>query len=264
MRHLFYNWKDVQKKLIDKYIFLFLDYDGTLTPIVDAPKLANISTKRKVLLKELAKSRRVKIAIISGRALKDIKNKVGLKNIIYVGNHGLEIKGPKLKFESPISLRYKTILKIIKSDLTKKLSPIKGAILEDKGLSLGIHYRLVNKKCISKLKTILHEATILYTVRNKIKIKSGKKVLEIRPPLEWDKGKTVLWLLSRQPFPFGNKSIIPVYIGDDATDEDAFEVLKNKGLTIFVGKPKDSFADYYLKNTNEVLQFLSKIQELFL
>jgi len=117
----------------------------------------------------------------------------------------------------------------------------------------------VDKKNIPQVKTIFHETVILYLVRNKIKIKTGKMVLEVRPPSEWDKGKIVLWLLVRQKFALKDKSFVPIYIGDDKTDEDAFKVLKNNGITIFVGKPKPSYAQYYLKDTNEVKEFLKRI-----
>lgn len=259
MRNIFYYWDELEKKLSNKYIMLFLDYDGTLTPIVSTPDKAFISQEVKDLLNKLSKSPMCKLAIISGRALKDIKNIIGLKGIIYSGNHGLEIEGPKIKFEPLVSLRYKAILEQIKNDLNKRLSSINGAFVEDKGLSLSLHYRLVDKKNIPQVKTIFHETIILYLVRNKIKIKTGKMVLEMRPPSEWDKGKIVLWLLVRQKFALKDKDVVPIYIGDDTTDEDAFKVLKNNGITIFVGKPKPSYAQYYLKDTNEVKEFLKRI-----
>ena len=141
-----------------------------------------------------------------------------------------------------------------------KLSAIKGIFIEDKGLSLSVHYRLADRIQIPRIKTILQEATILYALRDKIRIKSGKEVFEIRPWADWDKGKVVLWLLARWKFSLKGRDIVPIYIGDDKTDEDAFKVLKNKGLTIFVGSPnKDSFAQYYLKNTQEVKEFLKEI-----
>jgi len=259
MKNLFRHWDNLKKKLSDKYIMLFLDYDGTLTPIVSAPEKASITKEIRGLLIELEKSPYYKLAIISGRALNDIKNIIGLKGIIYSGNHGLELEGPKIKFEPIVSLRYKAALKQIKNDLNKKISIIKGAFVEDKGLSLSLHYRLVDKKNIPQVKTVFHETIILYLVRNKIKIKTGKMVLEVRPPLEWDKGKMVLWLLARQKVALKDKEVVPVYIGDDKTDEDAFKVLKNKGITIFVGNPKPSYAQYYLKDTNEVKEFLKGI-----
>lgn len=258
MRYLFDYWDNLKKNLSHKHIIMFLDYDGTLTPIVKRPKEALISKDTRNLLDRLSKSPRCRLAIISGRALRDIKNKIRLNNIIYSGNHGLEIEGPKIRFKSPVSLEYKTTLKRIKNYLSKRLISIKGVFLEDKGLSLSLHYRLVDKKQIPLVKNIFHEATTIYLIRNKIKIKPGKMVLQIMPAIEWDKGKVVLWLLNRQRFILKGNNIFPVYIGDDVTDEDAFGVLKNKGLTVFVGRPKASQAKYYLKNSKEVMGFLRR------
>jgi len=262
MEHLFFQLNKLKDSLKGKFIFLFLDYDGTLTPIVQNPDNAVISKETAEILRKLSKNQHCKIAIISGRALKDIKNKIGLEGIIYAGNHGLEIDGPKIKFRAPVSLRYKAILKKIKIDLRKKLSKIKGVFIEDKGLSLSVHYRLVNSKGKALVKTIFHETLICYIVSNKIKIRPGKKVLEIRPLLEWDKGKIVLWLLARRKFILNGEPCVPIYIGDDITDEDAFKALKNVGLTVFVGDPGSSHAKYYLKNTQEVTEFLEQILKI--
>ena len=262
MRYLFDYWGELKKGLNNKYIILFLDYDGTLSPIVDSPDKALIPKETKGLLCRLSEDSNCGLAIISGRALSDVKRMVGLKKIIYVGNHGLEIEGPKIKFESSISAGYRTMLKQIKNSLNKKIANIKGAFIEDKGLTLSVHYRLVDKKLIPLLKTIFHETIIIYLVRNKIKIRPGKMMLEIRPPVEWDKGRVVLWLLVRYQFALKNKNVFPIYIGDDITDENAFRALRNRGLNIFVGNPKDSCAQYYLKDTQEVREFLKQILEL--
>lgn len=265
--HYFYlvnKWNKIKNNLKDKYIFLFLDYDGTLTSISETPEKATIPVKAKMLLERLSKNPKFKIAIISGRVLRDVKNKVGLKNIIYAGNHGLELEGPKIRFKAPIPEGYKSILNQIKNRLKKKLSQVKGAFVEDKCFSLSLHYRLVDKKDIPKVKIIFHEIVILFKIQNKIRTKSGKMVFEIRPPINWDKGKAVLWLLARQCFSLRNKKqkIFPIYIGDDVTDEDAFKVLRNKGLTIFVGRPKTSYAEYFLKDTKEVIRFLKNLNSL--
>lgn len=262
MEYLFSSRDKIEKKLNSKRIALFLDYDGTLTPIVETPDKAVISVKDREVLKRLAGCPSCKLAIISGRSLKDIKKFVGLKNIIYSGNHGLQIEGPEIKFQSPVSDRYKTILSRIKKDLIKGLLHIKGAFVEDKGLTLSIHYRLADKKDLPLAEAIFKRAVKPYLMRKKIRVTSGKKVFEIRPPVEWDKGKIVLWLLARERFILGQKGLFPVYIGDDTTDEDAFRALKNKGLTIFVGRPRASCADYYLKDTKEVYRFLRKIPRL--
>lgn len=259
MKNLFRHWDSLKRELSDKHIMLFLDYDGTLTPIVSSPEKAFISQEVKELLNELSKSSKCKLAIISGRSLKDIKNIIELKEIIYSGNHGLEIEGPKIQFVTPVSVRYKAILAQIKKELNKRLSSVRGAFVEDKTLSLSLHYRLVDKENIPKVRTIFYETVIPYLVRNKIKIKTGKMVLEVRPPSEWNKGKIVLWLLARQRVALKDKEVVPIYIGDDKADEDAFKVLKKNGISIFVGKPKLSYAQYYLKDTGEVKEFLKRI-----
>jgi trehalose-phosphatase len=210
-------------------------------------------------LKRLADDPRFKLAFISGRAIEDIKNRVGLKNVVYSGNHGLEIEGPKIDFKPMVTPRYGVIIERIKNDIERKIASIRGAFIEDKGLSLSLHYRLVDKSQIPLLKTIFDEAVILYLARNKIRIKPGKMVLEVRPPVEWDKGKVVLWLLNRQMFTLKKGDILPIYIGDDVTDEDAFKALKKKGLTIFVGEDNDFSAEYYLKDQDEVAEFLGRI-----
>lgn len=263
MKNLFRYWDSLKKELSHKYIMLFLDYDGTLTPIVSAPQRAFISPEVKRLLRRLSKSPRIKLSIISGRALKDIKRLVGLKGIIYVGNHGLELAGPKLKFKSPLPPRYRKLLEKIRDELKRRICAIKGAFVEDKGFSLSLHYRLVNKKALPLIATIFHETTIVPRLKGQLKITSGKKVLEVRLPVAWDKGKVVLWLLAREQFATKNKKVFPIYIGDDTTDEDAFRALRNKGLTVFVGKPKESEARYYLKNTQEVSRLLEKILNLY-
>ncbi|MGE5197395.1 MAG: trehalose-phosphatase, partial [Deltaproteobacteria bacterium] len=143
-----------------------------------------------------------------------------------------------------------------------KITSISGAFMEDKGLSLSLHYRLADKKQIPLVKTIFHETVIVPLVRDKIAIRSGKMVLEVRPPVAWDKGRVVLWLLARQRFAVKDSEVLPVYIGDDVSDEDAFKALENKGLTVFVGAPKASSARYYLKDSGEVVEFLRRLSEI--
>lgn len=262
MDYLISQFNKIEELLHDKIILLLLDYDGTLTPIVESPKDAIISKETKELLGRLCKNPNYSLGIISGRSLEEIKKIVGIKNIIYAGNHGLEIEGPKIKFTSQVSPRLRSVIRNIAQDLRSKLSDIEGVLVEDKGLTLSIHYRLVKENDIPIFEKIISEVTNPYKVRDKIKVNPGKKVYEIKPPVQWDKGKVVLWLMVRQQFSSGEKKVLPVYIGDDVTDEDAFKVLKRKGLTIFVGESLRSNADYYLKNTEEVIKFLGLISEM--
>jgi len=264
MKYLFAQFSKIEDLLHNKFILLFLDYDGTLTPIAETPRKAFIPSSTKELLQKLAKIPQCKIGIISGRSLKDLKNIVGVEGIVYVGNHGLEIEGPKIKFESQVSLQLRSVMRDIAVGIQKRLSSIKGVLVENKGLSLSIHYRLVAKEDLTMLKKAVFEVAHHYTLHDKISVNSGKKVYEIRPSVKWDKGKAALWLLARQQFITGENNVLPVYIGDDKTDEDAFKALNKKGLTIFVGKPKGSSAKYYLKNPREVTDLLKRLSVILL
>ena len=259
MEYLFSKWDELREDFINRHIYLFIDYDGTLTPIVEQPDKAAISEDMRNLLRDLSTKPGCSVGIISGRALKDIKRMVDLERIIYVGNHGLEIEGSKIKFESQISSQLFLIIRNLKEELTNKLSKIKGIFVEDKDVTLSVHYRLATRSSYLLAKKIIEEVIQPFLARNKIKVSYGKKVIDIKPPVQWNKGRVVAWLLARQTFILRDRPIMPVYLGDDLTDEDAFGMLKNKGLTIYIGKPKNSQAKYYLKDTQEVFEFLKKI-----
>ena len=248
MKYFFGKWPQIKKKLeTTKNVFLFFDYDGTLTPIVRKPKLAKLDRKVKELLKKL--SGKFKVAVISGRPLREVKKFVGLKNIIYSGNHGFEIEIQPQIFIHPEAEKIRPEIQRIKRIIEQKTTGIKGSWIEDKGLVISIHWRCVDKKHSPKLLTIIHSA-----IRNnsRVRLTKGKKVWEIRPNIDWHKGKAVRFILSLLPTPY---SLLPVFIGDDTTDEDAFKALRS-GITIRICKSNKSSARYYLKNQSEILRFL--------
>lgn len=235
---------------------LFLDYDGTLTPIVKKPGLAILSSSRRKALKQAAKSRSIKIAVVSGRKLSDLKQKVNIKGIYYAGNHGFEIEGPKVKVIHPKAKKIVPTLKKIRSKLKSALKGTKGIMVEDKVLTLSLHYRLARKKDLRKIDRIFHSVTAPY---KNIRITHGKKVYEVRPKVAWDKGRAVLWLIKKLA---QKTKAVPIYIGDDVTDEDAFKALKQKGITLRVGRSKTSCAQRFLKNVNEVYKFIESLHKI--
>ena len=129
-----------------------------------------------------------------------------------------------------------SMMQRIKYELIAQLSEIQGAFVEDKGVTLSVHYRMVARDKEFLVRRIFDHICMPYRRQNMVKIHAGKKVLELRPPVEWDKGKAALWLLRKQEILHGKGNVLPVYIGDDSTDEDAFIALKNKGITVFVGR----------------------------
>lgn len=260
MKYLFDQWKQLSVSIKSHFVLLLLDYDGTLTPIVESPDKAVLSKHARDLLERLSKCPACKVAIISGRALTDVKKLVAVKNLVYIGNHGLEIEGPGIKFESLVSLNIKSVIERIERELYEQLKFIPGVLVEDKGLTLSIHYRKAeSEKEESLIKKITQRAVKPYIAKKEIRVGQGKKVIEIRPPIEWDKGKAALWLLGREQFALGKNKVFPVCLGDDLTDEDAFMALKTKGLAVLVGKPKPSYAQYYLNDSEDVLKFLGMV-----
>lgn len=241
-----------------KYL-LFLDYDGTLTPIVKKPHLATLSKSRRSFLNKLCQDPRFMVTIISGRMLADLKKRVGLRTAYYAGNHGFEIIGPKTKLTHPKALAAKPILKKIKKELHQTLKGIKGALIEDKILTLSLHYRLVKAKDLRKVKTIFKNIVSPYLKKKKIRVTQGKKVFEVRPNVAWHKGYAVSWFIKKLG---KGKKILPIYIGDDTTDEDAFKVLKRQGITVRVGKTKKTQAKDFVKNVDEVYKLLESMLKL--
>ncbi len=238
-----------------KCIFFFFDYDGTLTPIVSRPEQAILSEEIKALLLALKKNPKFLLAIVSGRSLKDIRNLVGLKKIYYIGNHGLEIFAPRRGTKQIISEKIVRELARIRNRLNSLLKDVDGIQIEDKGCILTIHYRNVDPRRVPP---------ILMALKKEIKesgiplcLGYGKMVFEIRPQSTENKGTAVLELLNH----VNQGGVLPLYIGDDQTDEDAFKALKKIGMTIFVGLPSHSSAQYYVEDSSEVYQFLKIIKE---
>lgn len=249
MRYLFSHREKVFLRIRDsRGAFLFLDYDGTLTPIVQRPEGAKMPTAVRKLIRRLNSHSWLKVAIISGRSLKDVKKMVGIDGLIYAGNHGLEIQKGNEKISKTPGRSSMLLLELVKLYLKASLKGIRGVLVEDKGSTLSVHFRMAGPGKRKEVKEIF--AKILRPYKKNLRLTSGKMVLEIRPAIEWDKGRAVLALL-------GKSKALPIYIGDDITDNDAFRALKGKGVSIFVGRPRRAIeADYYLKDTKEVEKFL--------
>ena len=257
MKHLFEGWENIQKRIqTAQNLFLFLDYDGTLTPIVSSPELAVCPREVKAVLERLRDSPHVLLAIISGRSLEDVREKVGIPGIIYVGNHGLDIQNPAGIHQKKLSpSREKELRKIIQT-LQESFGEIPGILFENKGPILAIHYRNVAQRYFAWIHKRLKET--LEKWKGRWKIAHGKMVFEIRPEVDFHKGKAVKEILKG-----ASKDLLPIYLGDDQTDEDAFREVKGRGISIFVGPGGlTSEAEYYLENPSEVQLFLLRCEEI--
>jgi trehalose 6-phosphate phosphatase len=240
----------VSNQLADKRPVLFLDYDGTLTPIVERPENACLSADMSQTLLDAARA--MPVAIVSGRDLEDVRKRVGIREIIYAGSHGFDIEGPDLRLELPAGVDALDDLDQAAEDLTKHLAPITGARLERKRFAIAVHYRQVAEENVERVESAVDFVQARFP---RLRKTSGKKVFELRPDIEWDKGRAIRWLLSQ--LGLDSPDILPIYIGDDLTDEDAFRSLRGRGIGILVSEhPQPSAAAYQLNDTDQVAKLL--------
>jgi trehalose-phosphatase len=231
---------------------VFLDYDGTLTPIVSHPEDASLSDSMRQTLRSLAA--RLPVAILSGRDLEDVRGRVLVDGIVYAGSHGFDIAGAG-GLRRQLGDAYLPVLDAAENELREALDDIAGAQLERKHFSVAAHYRNVNENDADKVALAVHAVAAKHRELRKI---SGKKVYELLPDIDWNKGKAVLWLLETLEVERGKA--LPIYIGDDRTDEDAFRALAKRGVGILVSEhPQATAANYCLNNPEEVERFLQKI-----
>ncbi|KAF8012207.1 hypothetical protein BT93_I0364 [Corymbia citriodora subsp. variegata] len=226
---------DTFEQIIDasqgKQIVMFLDYDGTLSPIVDDPDRAFMSNKMRATVKKLA--RRFPTAIVSGRCRDKVYSFVRLGELYYAGSHGMDIKGPakgsKYKKGDQAVLfqpasEFLPMIDEVNKKLIEKTKSTPGAKVENNKFCVSVHYRCVDEKEWTELAQQVRSVIKEYP---KLRLTQGRKVLEIRPTIKWDKGKALEFLL--ESLGFANcTNVFPVYIGDDRTDEDAFKVLRDR------------------------------------
>ncbi len=251
-RYFFDHLPEVVRKLRRSDSFLLmLDFDGTLAPIVSTPDRA--AMPRDVTRELRACARRFPVAVVSGRSLADIKAKVGIRGLIYAGNHGLEWQiGGKKVVSSDAAAGIPLI-----ADMARALTPLpqeyRGVVIENKRLTMAIHYRNLAPARVAALKGAVATIVSPFIGRGRMILSLDKKTIELRPDVQWNKGAFARFL-HRTCEQTAGRSLTPIYIGDSATDEDAFAALK--GVTIRVGKSATTRAAYYLRNAEQSILFL--------
>ncbi len=236
---------------------LFLDYDGTLTPIVSQPEDALLSEDMRRVLRELAGL--CTVAIVSGRDRADVEPLVALDGLVYAGSHGFDIRGPDgLRMEHEGGRACLPELEEAEAGLRSALGAIGGARVERKRFAIANHYRNVAESDAPRVEKVVREVAAQHP---SLRISHGKKVFELRPDIDWDKGRAVIWLL--EALELDDSRFVPFYVGDDVTDEDAFLTLADCGVGVLVGSPSYlTHATYGLRDTGEVRQFLQQMVTL--
>jgi trehalose 6-phosphate phosphatase len=259
--HALENSDELARRLAERRPAVFLDYDGTLTPIVDRPEDAVISESMRDAIRRLAG--RCPVVIVSGRDRSVVQELMGVEDLVVAGSHGFDIWSPEGgTIEHEVGDGFEGLLDEVKERLRAQTSSIEGALVEPKKASVALHYRLVAQEERPRVKELVD--TLLAEHPDELKVTPGKMVYEVQPKIDWDKGKAVLYLLGA--LDLEREDVVPIYLGDDITDEDAFEALEGRGIGIFVGRADDpevsgrtTSADYVLHTTQEVERFLDTL-----
>ncbi|PKB79886.1 MAG: trehalose-phosphatase [SAR202 cluster bacterium Io17-Chloro-G9] len=261
MPHLLYLWPQVSQKLRQAgRVLLVFDYDGTLTPIVDRPDLALLAAETRALLAALNRDDRFLLGIISGRSLDDVRGKVGVDGLVYAGNHGLDINGPGLDFIHPAADELRETQGRVYTRLLEMLADAPGVILEDKGLTLSLHYRLTPEEHIGNVEELFGATVAPFLLEGQLRVSRGKKVLEVRPAGPWNKGTAITKIKETY-----GRSAVTVFFGDDVTDEDGFAVVQDEGdgIAVLVGPAgQPTQAMYRVDSPEEVVDTLKLLAQL--
>ena len=249
MKRIWEHWEDLAPRVqAATAVSLFLDFDGTLTPLIDDPDQVQLALPLKEAIDALVQHPDIVVGIISGRELSDLQRRVGIRGAYYSGNHGLEISGPNRAFVQPNATEHVQSLKELTAVLADKLQGIPGVFVENKGYTAAVHFRKVPEAQWDDVRRILHAA--LANAHHPFQLSTGNKVYDIRPRIHWTKADAVKWI-REQTVP----QSLPIYVGDDTTDEDAFAAM-TEGVTIKIGACEQTNAQYLIECQDKVLEFL--------
>lgn len=252
------HWARLSAELAGRRPALFLDFDGTLTPIVERPEAARLDEGMHATL--TAVSRVLPTVIVTGRGLDDARARIGLDDLVIAASHGFDVAGPPGSgIRLVVDPEIEPVMVEAETRLRQRTAHIPGVIVESKRFSVAVHYRLTPRDLVAGVDAIVTAtATELPGVRKA----RGKEVFELRPALDWDKGRAVLWLLDH--LPLDRSATVPIYIGDDVTDEDAFRAIAERGIGIVVTEePRPTAARYALRDVEEVRRFLDRLAGAF-
>lgn len=240
-------------------VWVGTDYDGTLAPLTDDPDAPTLPADTRAELAALAAAPRAAVGVISGRDVANLRRHVGSDRIGYAGNHGLEIEVPGERFEYPTAAAARPALARLTAGLVEALRPYPGAWVQDKGLSLTVHYRraaVEHHDGVTRAVQAAFDAATAGqehdTLAPRLALRPGVLAWDVRPVVDWHKGSAAGWLRARQAGP----AAAAVFLGDDFSDEDAFAALPD-GVTVLVGPDRESNAKYRLDGPADVREFLA-------
>jgi len=228
-------------------LLVALDFDGTLAPIEDDPDAPEITQANRRAVKQLADHPDTMVAVVSGRQLADLRPRVGIEGIRYVGNHGLEYTVDGEREVHPEAEARMADIESVRDELERRLAEFEGVEVEDKAVTLTVHYRRATDASAEDVTAVVED--VVDPVEG-LKTGAGKMIVEVKPTVEWHKGAIVERLRGEVP-----ETWQTVYVGDDTTDEDAFRVLGDGDFGVLVGE-RATDADYRVPAQREVSRLL--------
>jgi trehalose 6-phosphate phosphatase len=246
---------EVDRRLAAGRPAVFLDFDGTLAPIVPRPEQAGIPDAARAAVARLGA--RMPVGVISGRDLQDVRRRVGVEGISYAGSHGFDILAAD-GATHVLGADHADDLAAAARRLGEALAPVAGALVERKRFSVATHTRNVDPADKAAVADAVH---CVAACAPRLKLTTGKEVMELQPALPWDKGKALLRLL--EMLGLDGPDVVPVFVGDDRTDEDAFrELAGGRGIGVLVApEPRGTRASYRLSDPEDVARFLDRLAD---
>jgi len=237
---------------------VFYDFDGTLSEIVEDPDSARLVDGAADALTSLSAA--CPVAILSGRDLADVRERIALPGLWYAGSHGFELTGPDgTHHQNSEAASSIPVLAGAAADLADQVGHIPGVVVEHKRFGVAVHYRNAARDRVGELAAAVRTAG----QRTALRVTTGREVIELRPNIDWDKGKTLHWVLDYIRDNEGAGPLLPIYLGDDITDEDAFDAVDDDGIAILVRHNDDgdraTAARYALDDPQRVREFTERL-----
>lgn len=245
------NYAKLKTLIQNKKPAFFFDFDGTLADIVENYNEVIFTTTTRSTIESL--SEKYFVGLLTGRSLIDIKNIISLPNLVYAGNHGLEIQMNTTNHWQHPDIPMQQ-LKASRQELQKIFAKKTGVKIENKNLSLAVHFRQAESNLEDWINSTTHNLIKKYLM---LEAFNGKKVINIYPKVKWDKGEALSKIMLFHKL----DDHIPIYFGDDSNDEPAFAMINaNKGISVHVGlENTKSLAKFYIENPLSLRELIQEI-----
>jgi trehalose 6-phosphate phosphatase len=240
-----------------RHLLFLSDFDGTLADFDPDPAAVVLPESRRGLLNAIGSQPYVTVGLVSGRRLADVRDRAHLSiDACYAGLHGLEIDCDGERFLHPAVEASRSLLQDLAASIGSAIASVPGAFVENKGLSMAAHFREASAADASRVIAIVERQAAPHVESGVLRIMRGACLIELLPDIDWHKGSAIDWIYRRIAERRG--ALFAVYMGDDVTDEDAFRVLRGRGISM-AASDRVSGADFTLEGPPEIEALLREL-----